>query len=170
MAERSAPTGPLVSPVDPGPHAHPRRERLRRRLGFAAIVACLPYVGLKLLWVRCVDVGVIDRSRLSTAARIAVNLVTFLMDATAAVIAYWLTRPGGPPVRAWLVALPMWMASGLLSTIMLAVPLQLGVALLGGANPSAADDFLQSWVHGVVYGGFIAEGAVLLGAFDVGRW
>ncbi|MFC0598158.1 hypothetical protein [Streptomyces palmae] len=162
MADQSASTGPVVGSVDTGRHA-----RLRRRLGFAAVVACLPYLGLKLLWVCCVDVGVIDRSGLSTAAWIAVNLVTFLMDAAAEVIAYWLTRPGGPRVRTWLVALPMWTASGLLSAIMLAVPFQLVVGLLGSANPSAGDDFLQPWVYGVVYGGFIVEGAALLGAFAI---
>lgn len=148
--------------------ADARREVLRRRLGLAAMVACLPYLTLKLLWVLGVDVGVVDLHGTGRGTWIAVNLVTFLMDATAALIAYLLTRPGGPRVRTWLLALPMWTASGLLSVIMLAVPLGAAQPLFGGPNPFRDQDgFLEPWVYGVVYGGFIVEGAVLMGAFGL---
>lgn len=152
------------APASPSP-ALRRRELLRRRLGLAAVAACLPYLGLKLLWICGSDVGVVDHDKASGGGWIAANLVTFLMDAVAALIAYLLTRPGGPRIRAWLVALPMWMASGLLSVIMLAVPLNLVGVLFGAPNPFARDGFLDPWVYGVVYGGFIVEGIVLLGAF-----
>ncbi|MFD8597888.1 hypothetical protein ACFV1L_23065 [Kitasatospora sp. NPDC059646] len=146
--------------------ADPRRERLRRRLGFAALTACLPYLALKALWVLGVDIGVVDRHRVSHGTWVLVNLVTFLMDATAALVAYLLTRPGGPRVRPWLLALPMWMASGLLSVIMLAVPLSTARVLFGAPNPFRDQDgFLDPWVYAVVYGGFIVEGAVLLTAY-----
>ncbi|WP_436774180.1 hypothetical protein [Yinghuangia sp. YIM S09857] len=144
-----------------------RRRALRRWLGIGGVVACLPYLGLKLLWVCGVDVGVVDRGDVSDAAWVAVNLVTFAMDGVAALIAYALTRPGGPRVRAWLVALPMWVASGLLAVIMAAVPLSLLGMAFGTGNPFASDGFLEPWVYALVYGGFIVEGVVLLGAFGL---
>ncbi|KDN87839.1 hypothetical protein [Kitasatospora cheerisanensis] len=60
----------------------------------------------------------------------------------------------------------MWMASGLLSVIMLAVPLSAAQVLFGAPNPFRDQDgFLDPWVYAVVYGGFIVEGAVLLTAY-----
>lgn len=150
---------------DPAGSPVARRVVLRRRLGIGAIVACLPYLSLKLLWVLGADVGVVDRSEFGDTSWIVVNLVTFLMDGVAALIAYALTRPGGPPGPAWLVALPMWVASGLLAVIMVAVPLGLAGSAFGAPNPFASDGFLEPWVYALVYGGFIAEGVVLLGAF-----
>jgi hypothetical protein len=131
------------------------------------MVACLPYLTLKLLWVCGIEVGVNDQSKLNHSLWVAVNLATFLMDAVAALIAHLLTRPGGSQVRAWLIALPMWMASGLLSVVMIAVPLGIAGALLTAHNPFPAHhgDLLAPWVFGVVYGGLIAEGVILLSAF-----
>lgn len=59
----------------------------------------------------------------------------------------------------------MWVASGLLAVIMAAVPLSLAGMLFGAQNPFAGDGFLEPWVYALVYGGFIVEGVVLLGAF-----
>ncbi|MDI2129573.1 hypothetical protein [Yinghuangia seranimata] len=155
-----AATGSVETVVDGG-----QRERLRRRLGVAAVVACLPYLGLKFLWVCRVDVGVIDHDRVSGAAWAAANGATFVMDAVAALIAFALSRPGGPRVRPWLIVVPMWIASGLLGVIMLAVPVSLAALPFGAPNPFSGDGFLEPWVYALVYGGFIVEGAVLLGAF-----
>ncbi|GAB7029970.1 hypothetical protein AB0G35_17315 [Streptomyces sp. NPDC021749] len=137
-------------------------------LGRTAVVACLPYLALKLLWVLGFDVGVVDTHRIGRTAWFAANLFTFLLDAIAAAVAHTLTRPGGRRAPAWLLAFPLWMASGLL------VPLMTGLVggsvaglLTGRPNPIAAGDFLAPWVFGVVYGGFLVEGVTLLGAFAV---
>ncbi|MGC0422507.1 hypothetical protein [Embleya sp. AB8] len=151
--------------ADPTPPA-PTRLALRRRLAWIAIVACSPYLTLKLLWVFGVNVGVVHPDDLSRGKWIAANALTFGMDGIAALIAYTLARPGGARVRAWLILLPLWVASGLLAVIMTAVPLNLLSAVVGATtNPFTGDDFLQPWVYAIVYGGFIVEGAVLLGAF-----
>ncbi|MFD0332153.1 hypothetical protein ACFQZC_38095 [Streptacidiphilus monticola] len=161
------PLEPASAATAPAPPAHPdaRRGDLRRRLGRAAIVACLPYLTLKLLWVLGVDVGVVDRHRLSHGLWVAVNLATFAMDAVAALVAYRLTKPGDSRVRTWLIALPMWVASGLLSVITISVPLGLAGVPFGTPSPFREVGFLQPWVYAVVYGGFIVEGVVLSGAF-----
>ncbi|MEV4436224.1 hypothetical protein [Streptomyces sp. NPDC049585] len=146
---------------------HPeRRARGRRLLARLAVVACLPYLTLKLLWIAGVDVGVKDLGSLSRGQWIAANAVTFGMDGIAALIAHVLTRPHGRRVRAWLVLFPMWVATGMLVTLMIAVPVGLGViAATGAPNPATSNTMLRPWVFGVVYGGLIAEGLVLLSAF-----
>ncbi|MEW1747891.1 hypothetical protein [Streptomyces angustmyceticus] len=137
-------------------------------LGRIAVAACVPYLALKLLWVLGLDVGVLDTSRFSRTTWVAGNAVTFLLDAVAAVVAHTLTRPAGRRAPAWLLALPLWAASGLL------LPLLTGLIggsltglVTGARNPLAAGDFLQPWVFGVVYGGFLVETVTLLGAFAV---
>ncbi|MEU5016905.1 hypothetical protein AB0G60_05680 [Streptomyces angustmyceticus] len=138
------------------------------RLGWIAVVACVPYLALKLLWVLGLDVGVVDASRFSRTTWIAANAATFLLDAVAAVVAHTLTRPAGRRAPAWLLALPLWAAAGLLLPLLTGL---LGGSLTGlvtGArNPLADGDFLQPWVFGVVYGGFLVEAVTLLGAFAV---
>ncbi|MGW2021079.1 hypothetical protein [Streptomyces decoyicus] len=137
-------------------------------LGRIAVVACLPYLALKLLWVLGFDLGVIEPPRVSRATWVAANAFTFLLDAVAAVVAHALTRPAARRAPAWLLALPLWMASGLL------LPLLTGLVgggltglVTGARNPLAAGDFLAPWVFGVVYGGFLIEAVTLLGAFTV---
>ncbi|MGI5341928.1 hypothetical protein ACQEVS_33245 [Streptomyces sp. CA-181903] len=145
-----------------------RRARRRRLLARFAVVACLPYLTLKLLWVFGVDVGVRDLGNLSRGQWIAANAVTFGMDAIAALIAHVLTRPGGRHVRAWLILFPMWVATGMLVSLMIALPVGQGViAATGADNPATSNDMLSPWVFGVVYGGLCAEGLVLLAAFTL---
>ncbi|WP_439674592.1 hypothetical protein [Embleya sp. MST-111070] len=148
------------------PPAPPHHRDLRKRLAWFAVVACSPYLTLKLLWVLGIDVGVVHPDDLDRGRWIAANALTFAMDGIAAWIAYTLARPREVRVRAWLILLPLWVASGLLVVIMVVVPADLLSAAVGlTGNPFSGDDFLRPWVYGVVYGGFIVEGAVLLAAF-----
>ncbi|GAU65995.1 hypothetical protein SSP35_02_03640 [Streptomyces sp. NBRC 110611] len=137
-------------------------------LGRLAMLACLPYLALKLLWVLGFDIGVVDPHRFSRTTWVAANVFTFLLDAIAAVVAHTLTRPAGRRTPAWLLLFPLWAASGLL------IPLIAGV--LGGSlagvftdlpHPMGSGNFLQPWVFVVVYGGFTVEAVTLLGAFAV---
>lgn len=140
---------------------------LRRRLAWVALAACAPYLGLKALWIAGFDVGLADAGSLNRGAWLFANAATFVVDGVAALIAYALTRPRHrPDGRSWPILPPLWIASGLLGAIMLVVPLSLAATLVGGApNPFGDDDFLHGWVYAVVYGGFVVEGVVLLGAF-----
>ncbi|MFF4602542.1 hypothetical protein ACFY12_07275 [Streptomyces sp. NPDC001339] len=137
-------------------------------LGRLAMLACLPYLTLKLLWLLGFDIGVVDPHRFSRTTWVAANAFTFLLDAVAAVVAYTLTRPAGRRTPAWLLLFPLWAASGLL------IPLIAGV--LGGSlagvftglpHPMGSGNFLAPWVFVVVYGGFTVEAVTLLGAFAV---
>ncbi|MEV6052530.1 hypothetical protein [Streptomyces sp. NPDC052107] len=146
----------------------------RRSLRLVAIAACLPYLSLKLAWIAGSHLGIPDGSpllkhRLPLALA---NGLTVLMDAAVVVLALLLTRPWGQRVPAWLLAVPMWLAMGLLAPIMVGFPLQL--VLHGGAGGHSDDKpFLADWVFGAVYGGFIVQGLALGALFTGyarGRW
>ncbi|MBL1086415.1 hypothetical protein JK359_31370 [Streptomyces actinomycinicus] len=136
-----------------------------RLLRFVAIGACLPYLGLKVAWIAGSHLGIPAGSpllehRLPLALA---NGLTVLMDACVVVLALLLTRPWGRRVPAWLLAVPMWTATGLLAPIMVGFPLQLLVrsGVPGGSGGGDDRAFLDDWVFGVVYGGFIVQGLAL---------
>ncbi|MEU1218850.1 hypothetical protein [Streptomyces microflavus] len=149
------------------PHPTPYRiGRVRTVARVLAIVSCVPYVGLKAAWMAGSRVGIPDGSPLRDGGALLVvgNGVTVLMDACVVVLALLLTRPWGLRVPAWLLVVPMWVASGLLLPVMTAYPLQMAVRLLGGSGGGTGgggDPFLDPWVFGVVYGGFIIQGITL---------
>ncbi|GGR39950.1 hypothetical protein [Streptomyces griseomycini] len=142
--------------------------RSRRLLRAVAVGACLPYLALKTAWVAGSHVGVPAGSVLldhPTETAVA-NVLTILMDGAVIVLALLLTRPWGRGVPAWLLAAPMWVATGLLAPIMAGYPLQLLVRAFGGQSPAgtatgADEPFLHAWVFAVVYTGFIVQGLAL---------
>ncbi|WP_240135842.1 hypothetical protein [Streptomyces sp. MUM 178J] len=152
--------------------------RLPAALRAVAIAACVPYVTLKAAWIAGSRIGIPEGSVLleHRGTMIVANGVTLLMDACVVLLALLLTRPWGLRVRAWLLAAPIWVATGLLGPIMVGFPLQLAVAALGGSTSveeASEAAFLDSWVFAVVYGGFIAQGLALGGLFVLyarARW
>ncbi|WP_438294493.1 hypothetical protein [Streptomyces sp. HUAS TT7] len=143
------------------------RPALRPALRAVAIAACLPYLALKIAWISGSRLGIPEHSILleHRAFMALANSGTVLMDACVIVLALLLTQPWGLRVKAWLLALPMWIATGLLAPIMAGFPLQLLVRALGGTVDKPADTgstpFLDDWVFGVVYTGFIIQGLTL---------
>ncbi|MEU3833705.1 hypothetical protein [Streptomyces microflavus] len=105
------------------PYPPPYRiGRVRTVARVLAIVSCVPYVGLKAAWMAGSRVGIPDGSPLLDGGALLVvgNGVTVLMDACVVVLALLLTRPWGLRVPAWLLVVPMWVASGLLLPVMTA--------------------------------------------------
>lgn len=142
---------------------------MRQALRTAAILAALPYLTLKIAWIAGSHIGIPEGSSLleHRTTMIFANGLTLLMDASVIVLALLLTRPWGLRTPAWLLAFPMWAATGLLTPIMAGFPLQLLVKALGGTVNEPSEDggsdgaFLHEWVFGVVYGGFIIQGLAL---------
>ncbi|MFE8973883.1 hypothetical protein ACFYM7_10650 [Streptomyces cyaneofuscatus] len=151
----------------PPPTAPYRIGRVRTVARALAVAACVPYAGLKLAWLAGSRVGIPDGSPLLDGGVVLAvgNAATVLMAGCVAVLALLLTRPWGLRVPAWLLVVPMWVASGLLLPVMTAYPLQMAVRLLGGdggqTSGGAGHPFLDPWVFGVVYGGFIVQGIAL---------
>ncbi|MGW2227692.1 hypothetical protein [Streptomyces formicae] len=148
-----------------------RLSRARRAWRGVAQVACLPYLSLKVAWIFGSHLGIPAGSPLleHRTTMILANGLTVLMDAAVLVLVLLLTRPWGLRTPAWLLVVPMWVASGLLGPIMAGFPLQLLATALGGGGSEgekSSEPFLHDWVFGVVYGGFIVQG-IALGALFV---
>ncbi|MFD0510996.1 hypothetical protein ACFQ0Q_11325 [Streptomyces aureus] len=107
---------------------------------------------------------------------IVANSLSALLDSAVIVLALLLTRPWGRRAPAWLLVFPMWVATGLLAPIMTGYPLQLLVRAFGGSvnhGGSKGEPFLDEWVFGVVYTGFILQGLTLGALFALyarDRW
>ncbi|RPK86910.1 hypothetical protein EES46_20340 [Streptomyces sp. ADI98-10] len=165
VPQRPGTPEPTVVPPEPPPYRISRAQAVLRAV---AMLSCLPYIGLKVAWMAGSRLGIPDDSALldgGTALRVA-NGATVLMDSAVIVLALLLTRPWGKRVPGWLLVLPMWVASGLLLPIMTAFPVQMAVRLLGGGagrpvGEGSSEPFLDPWVFGVVYGGFIVQGLAL---------
>ncbi|MEV0243711.1 hypothetical protein AB0I06_27885 [Streptomyces sp. NPDC050674] len=157
----------MTQPIAPAPAV--RTGRPRRILGALAVVSCVPYLALKAAWTAGSHLGIPDGSPLldDRVTMAVVNGLSMLLDSAVIVLALVLTRPWGLRVAAWLLAFPVWVATGLLAPIMAGFPAQLVARAFGaGGSPSAGREaFLDAWVFAVVYTGFIAQGLALGGLF-----
>ena len=148
-----------------------------RVLRAVAFTACVPYLALKIAWASGSRIGIPDGSTISHSAVIGGSVESALLDSMVIMLALLLTQPWGRRAPGWLLILPAWAATGLLSPIVVGYPLQLGARLLGGtaarSGRPAARPFLHEWVFTVVYTGFIVQ-ALALGALFVlyarARW
>ncbi|NGO42729.1 hypothetical protein [Streptomyces ureilyticus] len=140
-------------------------SRTRRALRAIAIASCLPYLSLKVAWIAGSRAGIPEGSSLleHRGTMAVANSVTVVMDGAVIVLALLLTRPWGRRVPAWLLVGPTWVASGLLAPIVAGFPLQLLVTAFGGSGDvrTEREPFLDAWVFGVVYTGFIVQGLAL---------
>ncbi|MFD4243040.1 hypothetical protein ACFWP3_15760 [Streptomyces sp. NPDC058525] len=143
----------------------------RRILRVVALAATVPYLALKGAWLAGSQVGIPAGSVLSEPGLFftVANAVTLAMDACVILLVLVLTRPWGIRVPSWLLTVPVFFATGLLTPILLGFPGQLLIRLLGfGAEPAAAgapEPFLDPWVFNVVYTGFTVQGLALAGLF-----
>ncbi|MFE7587838.1 hypothetical protein ACFU6K_00445 [Kitasatospora sp. NPDC057512] len=139
---------------------------VRAGAAWTAVAATGPYLTLKLLWLTGHPVGAGDPGEMDRLW--LVNLLTFGMDAIAVALALAFVRPWGRRAPAGLVAFPMWVATGLLGTILVALPLYLLSLLVLGPESTGQDDKdLGGWVFPVVYGGFAVQGLALITAFTL---
>ncbi|MBN3928512.1 hypothetical protein IQ279_02425 [Streptomyces verrucosisporus] len=101
---------------------------MRRLLRATTIAACLPYLALKTAWLCGLHIGIPEgsapRAPENTTSLALANSLTVAMDAAvvALVLVLALTLPRGRRLPAWLTALPLWTATGLLTPIAIAVP------------------------------------------------
>ncbi|OZM70038.1 hypothetical protein CFN78_27280 [Amycolatopsis antarctica] len=164
-------TADITAPPEP-------RDRLRTArilVGYAAILGTLPYLTLKFSWLLGNGIGVVDAGFMNTPAGYALNALTAGLDLLVIVLALALTHRWGRRIPAWLMLFPIWVGTGLLSTIALAFPASSLVELFSAApSPLDAPDLpMEPWVWVVVYLGFTWQGVTLLTAFALyarDRW
>ncbi len=148
----------------------PPTSPIRLAVGYGTVVATIPYLTLKLVWLSGGTVGLADPEFFSNhPAYTFGNLLTVGMDAIAVLIALAFTHAWGRRIPAWLVLFPMWIATGFLTPIMVFMPF--APIFFAGASEGAGP--LRSWVYLFVYGGFAAQGLLLSAAFVLyarSRW
>ncbi|MCX5125000.1 hypothetical protein ABT024_34500 [Streptomyces sp. NPDC002812] len=144
----------------------------RRFLRAAAIAATVPYLTLKTAWLAGSHIGIPDGSVLlepGSAFFTVLNGLSLVMDSSVVLLVLVLTRPWGMRVPSWLMVLPVFIATGLLTPIVLGFPGQLLLRSMGGGPGEAAQEaqppFLDPWVFNVVYPGFIIQAIALAGLF-----
>ncbi|MFD7784768.1 hypothetical protein ACFV4Q_16945 [Streptomyces nojiriensis] len=143
----------------------------RRVLRAVALTATVPYLALKTVWVCGSHLGIPEGSVLREPGSflIAANSVTLAMDACVILLVLVLTRPWGRRVPGLLLTVPVFVATGLLTPILLGFPGQLLLRAVGfGADPAvraARQPFLDPWVFHVVYTGFTVQGLALAALF-----
>ncbi|WP_067486015.1 hypothetical protein [Actinomadura hibisca] len=171
----TTPSAVLPAPAAPAaPGARP--GVLRLAVCALTILACVPYLTLKLSWLAGGSIGWRDGSAPQDTALYAANAVTMAMDAVAVAIVLAFTFAWGRRLPAWLVVIPMWVGTGLLAPIVLGLPL--GAALQGLTSsapivPDTQDEMLRGWVFVMVYGGFSVQGIGLVTTFVLyarARW
>jgi hypothetical protein len=151
--------------------------RLRRAALAAAVLATLPYLVLKLLWLNGSTIGMTDHhgsDQMGGTRFVVGNTITVLLMLVAAAFVVALTRPWANRVPAWLVFVLAAGATGLLGPILVGLPVGLAIEeWTRGAVGPAEDTGLAPWVFGVVYTGFGVLGlamAVLVVLHVLDRW
>lgn len=159
------PTHDEAQPPSPGPGAG------RRIPAAVAVIATVPYVTLKTVWLAGSHLGIPAGSVLlePSPVTIVANAVSVCMDALVIALVLVLTRPWGKRVPSWLLTVPAFVATGLLVPIVLGYPGQL-LLRAAGLGPDAAaraaeEPFLDPWVFDVVYSGFIVQAVALAALF-----
>ena len=141
------------------------------------VIAVVPYIALKLLWLTGASIGVRDETvlaELHSTRMIVGNNLTIVLELMAVGLALALASGWGRRVPAWIVLSVGAGATGLLAPILLGLPvgsvLQLAVQ---GDVRTGGMDHLSPWVFAVVYGGFglMAIGIVVLASrYAAARW
>ena len=147
------------------------RRVLRLIAGYGAIASALPYLGLKIVWLSGGTLGVVDQSMMREGNMLVLNGITAAMDLVGIVLALAFTHRWGLRVPAWLLLPPMWVATGLLSTFVVTVPiLAIIKALAHDSLPRITGGLIQPWVYVVVYIEFAGLGiGLMLGFFLYAR-
>jgi len=141
------------------------------------VVAVVPYVTLKVLWLAGSTVGISDEAALAElhSTRMVVgNNITIVLDLLAIGLALGLTSAWGRRVPAWFMLGLGAGATGLLAPILLGLPLGTVLQLVVEGNVRTGGmDRLSPWVFATVYGGFAAVAvgiSVLAWRYAARRW
>jgi hypothetical protein len=143
-------------------------------VGYGVIVAVLPYLALKVLWVSGVMIGVPEGSPAAGPGFVGPNVVTGAMDVVAIVVALALTQPWGMRLPAWLILPPAWVGTGLLVPAVVEVLNGAAAAAVTGGRAVTLDGGLvEPWAYVLVYAWLALQGLLLSAAFPLyarARW
>lgn len=118
--------------------------RMRRVCGYCAALAVTPYLLIKIAWTFGIFV---PTEQMREADWRAINATTAVLAGVGVLLAMALSRPWGERLPAWLVALPVWVGTGLLVPMVLLAPV-LGLAAIDRDEAAGAPEF---WVYEQVF-------------------
>ncbi|TMV42544.1 hypothetical protein FE783_37165 [Paenibacillus mesophilus] len=121
-----------------------RLTKMRRIWGYGAAVAVSPYLLIKIAWTFGLFMPTDQMG--DPSWRIA-NAVTMVLAAAGILLAMAFCRPWGERLPSWLVALPVWVGTGLLIPMLLLAPV-LGPAAITRDIKAGTADF---WVYEQVF-------------------
>ena len=144
----------------------PVRKGVTRLIaGYAAIAFSLPYLALKIAWISGAPVGMLDKSLVAEPSMLALNILSFCMDAVAVLLALTFTHGWGLRAPAGPTLFPMWVGTGFLAPIAVAWPVIILAQMLGPFSrqrPASAPAMLEPWVTKMVYTSFACQGLALM--------
>lgn len=121
-----------------------RIMKLRRIFGYGAAIAVTPYLLIKIIW----TIGLfLPTEQMGEASWRAINAATAVVAAVGILLALAFSRPWGERLPAWLVALPVWLGTGLLVPMLLLAPV-LGPAAINRDKGAGAADF---WAYEQIF-------------------
>lgn len=127
------------------------------------VMATLPYLALKAVWVGGIPIGQRDPGILMASPYPQANLLSLIVDGAVIGLAWIFCTLRYKRTLGVLITTAMWIADGLLAPIALIVPLALPVAVATGVG--GPTDPLHLWVYLLVYASLIAQGLLLNVAF-----
>ncbi|WP_147915337.1 hypothetical protein [Ruania zhangjianzhongii] len=141
------------------------------------IVAIVPYIGLKALWLTGSTVGLrgtAAAAEMHSGRMMVGNNITIVLELLAVLLALAFTRPWGRRIPAWIVLGLGAGATGLLAPVVLGVPLGslLQLAISGSVRTGGMSE-MSPWAFALVYGGFglLAVALAILGwRYVRSRW
>ncbi|UYM06477.1 hypothetical protein [Solicola gregarius] len=141
-------------------------SRTRVALCVAAVIACIPYAVLKIAWIAGSDLGTEDAEAaelMHETSTVIANVMTLGLELGAVAIVAGLTFVRRIPP--FLLVGPIWVGTGLLAPVAVGLPIGLVAQGIAGGAPAPDDGGLHGWVFALVYGGFIIQTPLLVGAF-----
>jgi hypothetical protein len=122
----------------------PSLARVRTIGGYGAAIAATPYLLIKIAWTFGLFLPTEEMG--ATSWRV-INAATAVLAVIAILLALAFSRPWGERLPAPLIALPIWLGTGLLVPMVLLVPV-LGPAAVGRDAQAGAADI---WVHEQIF-------------------
>jgi hypothetical protein len=112
-----------------------RGMQIRAVAGYGTVIAATPYLLIKIAW----TLGFfLPTEQMGDASWRAVNAATAVCAAVGILLALAFCMPWGERLPAWLVALPVWVGSGLLVPMLLVAPVLGPVAVFRDTQAGAA--------------------------------
>ncbi|WP_145038386.1 hypothetical protein [Paenibacillus sp. Y412MC10] len=118
----------------------PLWKKMRRICGYGAAISVLPYLLIKIAW----TLGFfIPTEQMGDVSWRAINAATVVLAMIGILLALAFSMPWGERLPAWLVAIPIWMGTGLLVPMLLLAPVLGPAAMTRDKEAGAAD----VWVY-----------------------